>query len=353
MPTRRIDWIDYAKGLCILLFVMLQTTLVYEARFGTVSWMHYLAAWAAPFAVPTLFLIAGLFLNRTLFGSKSAFFDRKILRFVYFYAIWLAIQTVLLNPAALVQAPSSLLAAYATSWVQPSEGLWILPLLVVFSGVSWLLRYVSVPRLLIMAAVLQIMHAAGLVHSGWILADRFAEYFVFFYAGYAGIGIIRRFAAAITVGFDDVAAALLVWAAINTVIVLQGTAHLPIISLVMGIAGAFAVMAASTVLMRHDWNWAAPVKYAGRHYLVIYLACYLPLSAGLWLAASAGVSPEPGLAILALSVLSVLAPLGLHRLVRRTPLRALYRRPPLFRLKAAERINSASLLTPPKGAREA
>ena len=348
MPTRRIDWIDNAKGISILLFVLMQATFNYEALLQKHSWMHLLAAWAAPFTVPTLFVIAGLFLNRTLFGSKSTFFDRKVLRFVYLYAIWLAIQTLILNAGTLMTSPLSVLGSYVMAWVQPAAGLWLIPMLIVFSVVTWLLRFVSVPRLLIMAIVLQIMHSAGLVHSGWVLADRFAEYYVFFYAGYAGLSLIKRYADTITTGFDDVPAALLVWATINTVIVIQGTDTLPIISLVLGMAGAFAVIAAATLLTRRDWRWGEFVKYTGRNYLVIYLAYFIPLALFETLLASTGFRTESGLTILFLTLASLGAPLLLHQLLRKTPLIALYRRPAAFRLQEKGALPKGRLLTPPQ-----
>ncbi|KCZ46166.1 acyltransferase family protein [Hyphomonas pacifica] len=348
MPTRRIDWIDNAKGISILLFVLMQATFSYEALLQTHSWMHLIAAWAAPFAVPTLFLMAGLFLNRTLFSSKSAFFDRKVIRFVYFYAIWLAIQTLVLNAATLMTSPLSVLGIYAMAWVQPAAGLWLLPMLIVCSLVTWLLRFVYAPRLLIMAIILQIMQSAGLIHTGWILADRFAEYYAFFYAGYAGLSLIQRYADTITKGFDDVPAALLVWATINTVIVIQGTDKLPIISFVLGAAGAFAVIAAATLLTRRSWPWAQFVKYLGRNYLVIYLAYFMPLVLFQAAMAFTGFAAEPGLTILLLAGVSLGMPLALHQLLRKTPLKALYRRPAAFRLKDRESVRQGRLLTPPQ-----
>ena len=47
----------------------------------------------------------------------------------------------------------------------------------------------------------------------------------------------------------------------------------------------------------------------------------------------ASAAPEPGLTALALALLGLILPIGLSRLVRLTPLKLLYRRPKVFRLK--------------------
>ena len=49
----RIDWVDYAKGFCIVMVVMMHSTLGVEAATGQESWMHALVAFAKRSACPT------------------------------------------------------------------------------------------------------------------------------------------------------------------------------------------------------------------------------------------------------------------------------------------------------------
>src|ERR1043165_1714477 len=56
----RVDWVDYAKGFCIVMVVMMHSTLGVEAAAGQDSWMHALVAFAKPFRMPAFFMISGL-----------------------------------------------------------------------------------------------------------------------------------------------------------------------------------------------------------------------------------------------------------------------------------------------------
>ena len=57
---QRIDWVDYAKGLCIVFVVMMHSTLDGGVAAGGEGWLHYLVAFAQPFRMPDFFLISGL-----------------------------------------------------------------------------------------------------------------------------------------------------------------------------------------------------------------------------------------------------------------------------------------------------
>lgn len=58
----RVDWVDYAKGFCIIFVVMMHSTLGVEAVVGHQGWLHMVVAFALPFRVPDFFLISGSFL---------------------------------------------------------------------------------------------------------------------------------------------------------------------------------------------------------------------------------------------------------------------------------------------------
>ena len=58
----RVDWVDYAKGICIVMVVMMHSVLGVELAAGETGFMHVLVAFAKPFRMPDFFLISGLFL---------------------------------------------------------------------------------------------------------------------------------------------------------------------------------------------------------------------------------------------------------------------------------------------------
>jgi uncharacterized membrane protein YcfT len=331
MTGTQNNWVNLTTGLCLVLFVISEAVGLHSRAMGIESWMSFTAQWVTPFALPTLFLIAGLFLPRTLYGSKSAFFDRKVLRFIYFYLAWMGLHALAAMAFTQDSGSASLVDRLASGLVQPSAGLWVLPLLALFALITWLVRLVAPGKVLAVAAGAQILHSAGLIQTGWIPLDAAAQYFIFFFAGCSGAATLRQYAERLSRGFADVPAALVIWAAINTVLVAQGTAALPVISLVMGFSGAFAMIALGVLLSRSGRGQL--FQQAGRDHLAIYLA-YLPvLLLGQTLLGLTGLSPEPGLAALALALLGLILPIGLSRLVRLTPLKLLYRRPKVFRLK--------------------
>ena len=59
----RVDWVDYAKGICIVMVVMMHSVLGVEAAAGESGFMHAVVMFAKPFRMPDFFLISGLFLS--------------------------------------------------------------------------------------------------------------------------------------------------------------------------------------------------------------------------------------------------------------------------------------------------
>src|SRR3954470_22828310 len=89
---QRVDWVDYAKGFCIIFVVMMHSTLGVEQAAGQEGWLHTVVAFAKPFRMPDFFLISGLFLAQVIDRDWRTYLDRKVVHFVYFYLLWTAIQ---------------------------------------------------------------------------------------------------------------------------------------------------------------------------------------------------------------------------------------------------------------------
>src|SRR3954449_12517789 len=83
----RVDWVDYAKGFCIIMVVMMHSTLGVEAAAGQTSWMHAFVAFAKPFRMPDFFMISGLFLARVIARDWRSYIDRRVVPFFFFYVL--------------------------------------------------------------------------------------------------------------------------------------------------------------------------------------------------------------------------------------------------------------------------
>ena len=345
MAAGRVAWIDHAKGLGILLVILMASVAGPYSPAEEGNWMAGVAAWAAPITLPAFFLIAGLFLHRSLFGSRTAYFDRKVLHFAWFFAVWLAIGTLVFHASAIFANPAEFVRLYLAGWVAPQGPLWFIHELALFYIVTRLVRRMPVQRLFVAAVLLQLLHAAGLFQTGWAVVDRFAAFYVFFLAGYAGVALVFRFARAIPDRAPDMVRALAVWFGVHTLFVAFGIAGLPLVSLTLGFAGAFAIVAAGVML---SWIPAAhSIGEIGRHSLAVYLGFWIPMH--LMQAVLSGgqviIIPDPGTASLMTAAAALAISLGLYRRLIQTPLRVLYVRPRMLRLRPARSSQRGSLLS--------
>src|SRR5947209_8460884 len=121
----RVDWVDYAKGFCIVFVVMMHSTLGVEQAVGHEGFMHTVVAFAKPFRMPDFFLISGLFLAQVIGRDWRTYLDRKVVHFVYFYLLWTAIQFGV-KATMLVQEHGALgaLLLYLVSFVVPFGTAW-------------------------------------------------------------------------------------------------------------------------------------------------------------------------------------------------------------------------------------
>src|SRR3989454_8029269 len=237
--TGRIDWVDYAKGFCIVMVVMMHSTLGVEAALSREGWLHYAVAFAKPFRMPDFFLISGLFLARVIDRDWRTYLDRKVVHFAYFYVLWVMIQFAVKAPGfAADYGWSGAAGLYLESFIQPFGTLWFIYLLPIFFVVTKLTRGVPSVLLWLAAAALEIAP----IETGSVIVDEFASRFVYFYTGYLIAPRIFALAANVQLRPALAVAALGLWALVNGTFVFNGLAELPILSLALGLVGAAAVV---------------------------------------------------------------------------------------------------------------
>jgi uncharacterized membrane protein YcfT len=323
----RVDWVDTAKGFCIVMVVMMHSTLGVEAAAGREGWLHAAVEFARPFRMPDFFLISGLFLARVIDRDWRTYLDRKVAHFAYFYVLWMAIQFAFKAPGLAGElGATGVLKFYLESFVEPFGTLWFIYLLPIFFVVTKLARGVPPALMLALGAALEIAPVA----TGWTVVDEFAGRFVYFYAGYALAPHIFRLAAEVQARAPLALAGLAAWALVNGVIVFAGYASMPVMSLALGIAGAAAVIAASALLAKIDWF--AALRYCGEHSIVIYLAFFLPMAATRAALLKTGIIADVGTISALVTTAGVVVPLAFYWLVRGTRARFLFERPERFRI---------------------
>ncbi len=326
----RVTWVDIAKGICIILVVMMHSTLGVEKAVGHPSWLNHFVEWARPFRMPDFFMISGLFLAARINRPWRDYLDKKVVHFAYFYVLWMTIQ-FLTKGYGIYQAQggAGLLINYALGLVEPFGTLWFIYLLAVFFVVAKLTK--PLPPLLIFAAgaAMEMLHAAMVTHdatTGWLLVDEFLAKFVYFYAGYwlapRIFGLAERFAALKPAAL---LAGLVVWGVFEYFAVVSGHSKDPGVSLVLGFIGALAVIATSVLLTR---SVAAPVlNYLGANSIVVYLAFFLFMAAARTLLLRFNIMADTGMVSLLVTLAGVAGPVVLHRAVKDTRLSFLFKRP--------------------------
>lgn len=313
-PEGRVDWVDVAKGVCILFVVMMHSTLGVEELTGQASWMGTIVAWAQPFRMPDFFFIAGLFLVRTIDAPWQRYLDRKMVHFAYFYVLWMAIQVIVKGVGDPTAIPSHVLSGF----FHPFGTLWFIYMLPIFFLVVRLTKNLPVWLMLGIGAALEIAP----IGTGYLLIDEFAARFVYFYAGYALAGYAFALADKATsrplLGF----AGLLAWGVVNGLTVFTevevlgqtySVAQLPFLSLALGAMGALAVIVTAALITRSVVGRG--FSYMGARSIVIYLAFFFPMVVVRELGARLGLIPDTGTLALVTTLAAVISPLILYWII--------------------------------------
>jgi uncharacterized membrane protein YcfT len=321
----RIDWVDYAKGICIVMVVMMHSVLGVELAAGQTGFMHVLVAFAKPFRMPDFFLISGLFLSVVIDRDWRVYLDRKVVHFTYFYVLWVTIQFGFKAPSFAAESSWSHVGLlYLESFIEPFGTLWFIYLLPVFFVVTKATRRVPPLAIWAVAAALEMAH----IVTGWTVIDEFCARFVYFYSGYLFADYVfalsDRARARPALGL----AGLALWALVNGGLVTSGLSEWPLISLIAGLAGAGAIVTFGTLLARAHWlNF---LRFCGEHSIVIYLAFFLPMAATRTLLLRAGVIHDIGTISLIVTLAGVVGALALWRIALKAGANFLFERPAAF-----------------------
>jgi uncharacterized membrane protein YcfT len=321
----RVDWVDTAKGICIVMVVMMHSVLGVEAAAGQTGFMHAVVMFAKPFRMPDFFLISGLFLALVIDRDWRTYLDRKVVHFAYFYVLWVTIQFGFKAPAfAAEQGWAHVGFEYLESFIEPFGTLWFIYLLPVFFVVIKLTRNVPPSLVWLVAAALEMSHVA----TGWTVIDEFCARFVYIYSGYLFAGYVFALSDRARTRPTFALAGLALWAIVNGGLVKSGYSELPIISLALGLAGACAIITVGTLLARMHWfNF---LRFCGEHSIVVYLAFFLPMASTRTLLLKTGIVHDIGMVSLIVTLVGVAGALLIWRAALAVHANFLFERPDAF-----------------------
>ena len=321
----RLDWVDYAKGICIVMVVMMHSVLGVEKAAGETGFMHALVAFAKPFRMPDFFLISGLFLSVVIDRDWRTYLDRKVVHFAYFYVLWAAIQFGFKAPGFAAESGWAHVGyLYLESFVEPFGTLWFIYLLPIFFVVTKLTRRIAPILVFAVAALLESAH----IITGWTVIDEFCARFVYFFAGYWLASYVFLLSDRARSHPALAVVAMVLWAGINGLLVEYGFSEKPLISLALGLAGGAAIIVAGTLLARG--GFLDFLRYCGKHSIVIYLAFFLPMAATRTLLLKTGVIADIGMVSLIVTVAGVAGSLLIWRAALAVHANFLFERPDAF-----------------------
>ncbi|MBR0794346.1 acyltransferase family protein [Bradyrhizobium jicamae] len=337
--SARVDWVDYAKGICIVMVVMMHSVLGVEKAVDQTGFMHYVVMFARPFRMPDFFLISGLFLSVVIDRDWRTYLDRKVVHFTYFYLLWVTIQFGFKAPSLAAESSwSEVGLLYLESFIEPFGTLWFIYLLPIFFVFTKLTRNLHPVVIWLFAATLETMHVA----TGWTAIDEFCARFVYFFTGYILADYIFALSDRARARPLLALVGLGLWAMVNGGLVSLEVSEWPIISLALGLAGACAIIVIGTLLARAHWlNF---LRFCGEHSIVIYLAFFLPMAAARTILLRLDVIHDIGLVSLLVTAIGVAGSLLIWRLALAAQASFLFERPDAFWIapkKAAPKLQAA------------
>jgi uncharacterized membrane protein YcfT len=328
---QRVNWVDYAKGICIVLVVAMHSTLGVEKAAGQLSILHGFIDWAKPFRMPDFFMISGLFLASRINRPWRTYLDTKFIHFAYFYVLWMSIQFLFKGfDIYHAQGGFGLVREYLLGFVQPFGTLWFIYMLAVFFVVTKALHDVPPMLIFAIAAALEIAP----IETGYFAIDEFASRYVYFFVGYWLAKDIFSFAQ--DVGRRSafhIFTGLLVWGVCNFIFVQSGLAEQPGLSLGLGLIGAGAVISAGVLLSK--FKLAQALRYLGENSIVVYLAFFLFMAAARILVLRFAPNLNIAVAALISTGAGIAGPVLLGRVTRNTAFAFLFKRPLWARLANA------------------
>ena len=347
----RLSWVDSAKGISIILVVMLYAAnSVGEATGGT-GFLHYVIGFATPFRRPEFFLLSGLFLSAGITRDWKSYLDKRFVHYLYFYGLW-AIILIVAKKAIIAGDPATALSYLAWAVVEPYSMLWFIYVLAFFSLVVKIAHSLKIPHwaMLAGAAALQIAPVETISYA----FNQFAEYLIYFYAGYVFAPQIFKLIGWFIDRPLAIVGTLALWAGINGALVflpdytampahfMMGYAALPGLHLTLALAGALAVCITAALVSRFNaMNW---LRWMGTHSIVIFLGFSLPMGISREILLRLGLITDTGTLSLVVLLIAIISPIILYWIIQKTGFgKFLFERPAWAHIPGTKGSRSAKL----------
>ena len=142
--AERIEWVDTAKAICILLVVL------YHARHSAqlISWddrtaaeyWHMVNAVLKPIRMPSFFIISGFLAAGSLRREWSAIAEKRVLRLAWVYAVWTFLFVLLIPTFPVFGFADGIFPHFVRDLLSGTSAAWYLWALALFFYFAWVTR---------------------------------------------------------------------------------------------------------------------------------------------------------------------------------------------------------------------
>lgn len=304
-----------------MLVVLLHSTHGVESAIDAKSWLSPFVEFARPFRMPDFFLLSGLFVGRVLCRDRAAYFDAKFTHFAYFYVVWSLIQIGLKESSLAFSDPATFARhVLGRIFVDPIGVMWFLYILMAFFATAWCFRRMP-GALLAIGIPLHLWDDEiarfyePLLGVGSSLLWEYCNRLVFFVLGWRAAAQFFVIAEWVRAHWLITVSLLACWATLNAILVAQNLHQINWVGLPLGLAGAIAVIAFSS-LLANSWL-GRPFRAAGRRSLIVFTSFFLGMAVSRTVLLKVFPKGDAGLIVLTVFALALTTPFVLDWAIAR------------------------------------
>ncbi len=197
---RRLYWVDYAKGIGILLVVVghILRGLVNSSILQTTTLLNFVDSWIYAFHMPLFFFISGLFVQRSLSKPLNSFMLDKLYTIAYPYFVWSVLQGIFQAVGSRYTNKPSSLSDILKIGYEPIMQFWFLYTLFAIFFVYGIFNKLKLSPVLFLAfsILLYSLHVLDVSFGPWGVLYLFRRHAIYFALGAViGSSILTSFIA--------------------------------------------------------------------------------------------------------------------------------------------------------------
>ena len=268
----RVNWVDTAKGVGIILVVLghVMRGLVNSQIWSATPTNRFFDGWIYAFHMPLFFFLSGLFVVRSLKKPWLSFLSEKLRTLAYPYFVWSTITLIIKSPLGAITNRANGLTELPLILYRPVEQYWFLySLFVLLVLISVLLRLRFGILAVLGLAILIYPGVLPLSNYGWVVMAEASTYAI-----YIALGVIVGSTVNLrTIATQPVSRLLIIGVMGFAIAALGGVSDLPYrdaLAPLLAFAGTSAVVATAALL---DGTRLGPaLRLLGKYSLEIYVA---------------------------------------------------------------------------------